>query len=61
MMCMRDVLNMTKALADGYRLRVLMTTAGGELCACQIVQDGRELRKILSMDPEELCKRQCKN
>ena len=27
----------------------------------QIVQDGKNLRKILSMDPEELCKGQCRS
>jgi ArsR family transcriptional regulator len=27
----------------------------------QIVQDGKELQRILSMDPEELCKGQCKS
>jgi ArsR family transcriptional regulator, arsenate/arsenite/antimonite-responsive transcriptional repressor len=35
---MRDVLDITKALADGNRLRVLMALAGGELCVCQIVE-----------------------
>jgi ArsR family transcriptional regulator, arsenate/arsenite/antimonite-responsive transcriptional repressor len=35
---MRDVLDVTKALADGSRLRVLMALAGGELCVCQIVE-----------------------
>lgn len=35
---MRDVLDMTKAMADGNRLRVLMALAGGELCVCQIVE-----------------------
>jgi len=118
---MRDVLDVTKALADGNRLRVLMALAGGELCVCQIVellqlapstvskhmsilrqarlvegrkdgrwmyyrlpdqdaseavreavawvrrslaespqtaQDKRKLEMILSMNPEELCKRQ---
>ena len=120
---MRDVLDVTKALADGNRLRVLMALGGGELCVCQIVEllklapsttskhmsilrqarlvesrkegrwmyyrlpnheapkavkdavtwvrrylaespqivrDGKELQRILSMDPEELCKGQCK-
>jgi DNA-binding transcriptional ArsR family regulator len=121
---MRDVLDITKALADGNRLRVLMALGGGELCVCQIVEllqlapstvskhmsilrqarlvegrkdgrwmyyrlpgrdapkavkdaiawirrrlaespqivrDGKELTRILSMDPEELCKGQCKS
>ncbi len=35
---MRDVLDVTKALADGNRLRVLMALADGELCVCQIVE-----------------------
>jgi DNA-binding transcriptional ArsR family regulator len=35
---MRDVLDVTKALADGNRLRVLMALAGGELCVCQIIE-----------------------
>jgi ArsR family transcriptional regulator len=121
---MREVLDITKALADGNRLRVLMALGGGELCVCQIVellqlapstvskhmsilrqarlvesrkegrwmyyrlpdreapkaakdaitwirrhlaespqivQDRKDLQKILSMDPEELCKGQCKS
>ncbi len=120
---MREILDVTKALADGNRLRVLMALAGGELCVCQIVellhlapsttskhmsilrqarlvesrkdgrwmyyrlpdrdapkavkgavawvrrhlaesprivQDRKELKRILSMDPEEICKGQCK-
>ena len=35
---MRDVLGITKALADASRLRVLMALTGGELCVCQIVE-----------------------
>jgi len=31
------MVNITKALADGNRLRVLMALGGGELCVCQIV------------------------
>ena len=121
---MRDVLEVTKALADGSRLRVLMALGGGELCVCQIVEllqlapsttskhmailrqarlvesrkegrwmyyrlpdrdapktvkdavawvrrhlaqtpqivrDKKELHRILSMDPEEICKGQCKS
>jgi DNA-binding transcriptional ArsR family regulator len=121
---MREVLDITKALADGSRLRVLMALGGGELCVCQIVellqlapstvskhmsilrqarlvesrkdgrwmyyrlpdrdapkaakdaiawirrhlapspqivQDGKDLQKILSMNPEELCKGQCRS
>ncbi|MBN1507919.1 MAG: winged helix-turn-helix transcriptional regulator [Sedimentisphaerales bacterium] len=34
---MRTMVNITKALADGNRLRVLMALRGGELCVCQIV------------------------
>jgi DNA-binding transcriptional ArsR family regulator len=35
---MRDVLDITKAMADGNRLRALMALAGGELCVCQIIE-----------------------
>jgi ArsR family transcriptional regulator len=121
---MREVLDITKALADGNRLRVLMALTGGELCVCQIVallqlapsttskhmailrqarlvegrkegrwmyyrlpdqdapkavrdavawvrrhladsaqivRDVKELDRILRMDPEELCKGQCRS
>jgi ArsR family transcriptional regulator len=121
---MREVLDITKALADGNRLRVLMALTGGELCVCQIVEllqlapsttskhmailrqarlvesrkegrwmyyrlpdrnaskavkdavtwvrrhlaeapqivrDEKELQRILRMDPEEICKAQCKS
>ena len=34
---MRDILDITKALADGSRLRILMALTGGELCVCQII------------------------
>ena len=34
---MRTMVNITKALADESRLRVLMALGGGELCVCQIV------------------------
>jgi len=37
-MNMRDVLDISKALADGSRLRILMSLTGGELCVCQIVE-----------------------
>jgi ArsR family transcriptional regulator len=37
-MSMRDVLDIVKALADGNRLRVLMSLGSGELCVCQIVE-----------------------
>jgi DNA-binding transcriptional ArsR family regulator len=119
---MRDLLRITKALADENRIRVLMALRGGELCACQITElfglapstmskhlsvlyqaglvesrkegrwihfrladgkapagvkpaiewitraaegdervreDGAKLKKILKVDPSELCKRQC--
>ncbi len=121
---MREILNVTKAMADGNRLRILMSLRDGELCVCQIVellqlapsttskhmsilrqaqlvesrkegrwmyyrlpdngvpravqgaiawatqhlagvpqivQDGKQLKKILAMDPETLCKRQCRS
>jgi DNA-binding transcriptional ArsR family regulator len=121
---MREILEITKAMADGNRLRVLMALAGGELCVCQIVellqlapstvskhvsilrqaglvegrkegrwmyyrlpgrgtpkvvreavawvrrslaaspqtaQDQKKLKAILAMDPEDLCKGQCKS
>mgnify|MGYP000285990328 FL=1 len=35
---MRDFLNITKALADESRVRVLMFLRGGELCVCQIIE-----------------------
>jgi DNA-binding transcriptional ArsR family regulator len=35
---MRDFLNITKALADGTRLRVLLALRDGELCACQLTE-----------------------
>jgi ArsR family transcriptional regulator len=35
---MRNVLNITKALADENRLRILMALAHGELCVCQITE-----------------------
>lgn len=34
---MRTIVNITKALADENRLRVLMALGDGELCVCQIV------------------------
>jgi DNA-binding transcriptional ArsR family regulator len=37
-MTMRELLDITKAMADGNRLRVLMALTGGELCVCQIVE-----------------------
>ncbi len=119
---MRELMKITKALADANRLRVLLALRQGELCACQITElfglapstmskhmsilyqaglvdsrkDGRWiyfrlpdgkapvtvkkaidwiskaaedqprvqedaalLKKILKMDPSEICKRQC--
>ena len=35
---MKDFLNITKALADENRLRMLMALQGGELCVCQIAE-----------------------
>jgi len=35
---MNDVLNITKALADGSRLRILMALRAGELCVCQLIE-----------------------
>jgi ArsR family transcriptional regulator len=119
---MRDLMKITKALADENRIRALLALRGGELCACQITElfglapstmskhmsilyqaglvdsrkegrwiyfrlpdgkapgtvkqaidwvsraaedqprvreDAQRLRKILKMDPSEVCKRQC--
>jgi len=35
---MNDVLDITKALADGSRLRILMALRAGELCVCQLIE-----------------------
>ncbi|MGO8677348.1 MAG: ArsR/SmtB family transcription factor [Limisphaerales bacterium] len=35
---MRDFVNITKALADSTRIRVLLALRPGELCACQITE-----------------------
>lgn len=35
---MREFMNITKALADESRIRVLFALRGGELCACQLVE-----------------------
>ncbi len=35
---MKDFLNITKALADESRLRILMALQGGEVCVCQITE-----------------------
>jgi ArsR family transcriptional regulator len=35
---MKDFLNITKALADENRLRMLMALRDGELCVCQITE-----------------------
>lgn len=119
---MREFMNITKALADQNRVRMLLALRGGELCVCQITElfglapstiskhlsilyqaglaesrkegrwiyyrlpgeaapravrraidwvaqsvngdqrvaeDAARLKKILAMDPVELCKRQC--
>lgn len=120
---MREFMNITRALADESRIRVLFALREGELCACQIVEflalagstvskhlsvlhqaglvsmrkdgrwvyyalpgteappavrsalkwvfgtagdlpriaeDVRGLKRILKLDPVELCRRQCK-
>jgi DNA-binding transcriptional ArsR family regulator len=119
---MREFMNVTKALADENRVRMLLALRGGELCVCQITElfgyapstvskhlsilfqarlvesrkdgrwiyyqlpaknapamvrqalawveksiadspqiseDNQHLKKILKLDPAELCKRQC--
>ena len=33
---MRELMNITKALADDKRVRVLLILRAGELCVCQI-------------------------
>ena len=121
---MKDFLNITKALGDENRLRMLMSLQEGELCVCRItelmglavstvskhlsilyqaglvrarkegrwmyyslpgngcptaareavawvrrslaeneriVQDNKQLKKVLKMDLKEVCKRQCGN
>lgn len=35
---MRDTLQITKALADENRIRLLLALRGGELCACQLTE-----------------------
>src|SRR5215831_2544385 len=35
---MKEFLNITKALADENRLRLLMALQGGELCVCQVAE-----------------------
>ena len=35
---MKEFLNITKALADESRLRLLMALRGGEVCVCQIAE-----------------------
>jgi len=35
---MNEVLDITKALADGSRLRILMALTAGELCVCQLIE-----------------------
>lgn len=35
---MREVLDITKSLADENRLRILMALRAGELCVCQIIE-----------------------
>lgn len=35
---MREILSITKALADETRVRALASLTGGELCLCQIIE-----------------------
>ena len=35
---MRDVLDITKAMADRNRLRALLALSGRELCVCQLIE-----------------------
>ncbi len=35
---MRDLMEITRALADENRVRALMALRGGELCVCQIIE-----------------------
>jgi len=35
---MRNLMAVTKALADESRVRILLALSGGELCVCQIVE-----------------------
>lgn len=35
---MKEIMNITKALADQSRIRVLMALSDGELCVCQITE-----------------------
>ncbi len=35
---MREIMNITKALADGNRVRTLLALRHGELCVCQITE-----------------------
>ncbi|MBI1743078.1 winged helix-turn-helix transcriptional regulator [Candidatus Acetothermia bacterium] len=35
---MREIVTITKALANDVRLRILMMLSEGELCACQIIE-----------------------
>ena len=35
---MRELMAVTKALADESRVRILLAVRGGELCVCQIVE-----------------------
>jgi len=46
---MRDILNITKALADRNRVRIVMALTGAELCVCQIIE-------LLSLAPSTVSK-----
>jgi DNA-binding transcriptional ArsR family regulator len=124
MLAMREFMNLTKALADANRVRLVLALRGRELCACQItelfglapstmskhlsilyqarlvntrkdgrwvyyslpgreapapvrqaiawvcdsldrnaqiVDDAQRLKRLLQIDPSDLCRRQCQN
>lgn len=46
---MLEILNITRALSDETRVRVLMMLSGGELCLCQIIE-------ILKLAPSTVSK-----
>jgi len=46
---MRELIAITKALADENRVRILRMLAGGELCVCQIVE-------VLALAPSTISK-----
>jgi len=46
---MREFMNITKALSDENRVRIIMALRGGELCVCQII-------KLLGLAPSTVSK-----